>query len=89
MKFQPFLTADDLGIDLEEDSVDVSDEEVAQAIDTEGEPEFSTKVVEFTRKHEGSPSFDLRRKGGILFCRVSVAAERQLFRMEWLRRRTP
>lgn len=88
MKFQPFLTTDDLGIDLEEDSTDVSDEEVALALDTDTESDFSAKVIEFTRKHEGSSSFDLRRKGGILFCRVSIAAERQLFRMEWLRRST-
>lgn len=83
----PILTPEDLGLDLEEDSPDVSEEDVSNAIETDTETDFQGKVVQFITRQSvtGSVSFDLRRKGGILFCCMKVGDLRQFFRTEWLR----
>lgn len=83
----PFLAPEDLGIDLEEDSEDVTDEEVAEAVDTDDREAFVKAVTEFIRgvgPHQAR--VELRRKGGILYCRASVDSQRRLFKVDWLRK---
>lgn len=87
MKFQPALVPEDLGIDLEEDSPDLTDEEVAEAIETSSMDEFVRSAAEFVKSVEGGePHYDRRCKAGIFYCRVLVGSHRRIFRVEWLRR---
>jgi hypothetical protein len=84
----PILSPEDLGIDLEEDSTDVGDDEVANATMTDDTQDFTEKVVGFVGNQ--TPTFELRRKSGILFSRVSLDdGQRRLFNVEWMRRKDP
>lgn len=87
MKFQPALVPEDLGIDLDEDSPDLTDEEIAEAIETSSMDEFVRYAKEFVVSAQGEPHYDRRCKGGIFFCRVLVGSQRRIFRIEWLRKR--
>lgn len=80
------LAPEDLGLTVEEDSSDVTDEEIAAAIETEDIQDFTSKCGEFVRLQGALPSYTLRRKGGILYCRVSVNKVQRTFQIEWLRR---
>jgi hypothetical protein len=81
----PVLTPEDLGIDLEEDSADVGDDEVLGALYTAGIDDLTTQVKDFVGTQ--APSFELRRKSGILYSRVSLEdGQRRLFNVEWMRK---
>jgi hypothetical protein len=85
-KPSPILAPEDLGIDLEEDSSDVTDTEVNLAVDTDDYDDLKSKVAAFVGAQE--PTFQIRRKSGILYSRVSLADEQsRLFNVEWMRRR--
>lgn len=82
----PALTPEDLGIDLEEDSTDVTDEEVSAAVDTDGLQDLSAKIQHFLGG-QAPASFELRRKAGILYSRVTLGSgQRRLFNIEWIRK---
>ena len=83
----PVLTPEDLGLELEEDSEDFTEEEAASATDTDSVEDFASKVKDFVSG--GVPQFELRRRAGILYSRVSLqeGASRS-FRVDWLRRRS-
>jgi hypothetical protein len=83
-KQSPVLTPEDLGIDLEEDSPDVTEEEVAEAIDTDGAEDFAQKVLVLVGNLV--PDFELRRRAGILYSRVLYSGQGRLFRVDWLRK---
>jgi hypothetical protein len=81
----PILTPEDLGIDLEDDSADVGDDEVLGALYTDGIDDLTTQVKEFVGTK--APTFELRRKSGILYSRVSLEdGQRRLFNIEWMRK---
>jgi hypothetical protein len=88
-KPSPQLTPEDLGINLEEDSPDVTDEEVQQAIETDNRADYVRKVVSYVKDIDPKAPVEvgLRRKGGIYFCRVVVCGKSQLFYAEHLRSR--
>lgn len=97
----PFLTPEDLGIKLDEDSEDVSDLDFEQAVFTESIEEFSKLLSLFIEQSKDepftvvelhsrwndclyTPKYALRRKCGVLLCRVAVGPRTQLFRIDWL-----
>jgi hypothetical protein len=88
----PFLTPEDLGIKLDEDSEDVSDLDFEQAVFTESIEEFSkllSLLIEQSKEEpfiveRYFPKYALRRKCGVLLCRVAVGSRTQLFRIDWL-----
>jgi hypothetical protein len=88
---RPPLLPEDLGINLEEDSEDVTEGELAAAIETDSLQDFADKARVFagSRPQGDEIGYALRRKGGILYCRLSCTGATQLFRLEWLRRMTP
>lgn len=92
MKPQPFLVPEDLGIDLEEDSENFTEQEAALAVETESQDDFVAKSVAYIKECENAmPSYELLRRAGILYCRLygygAANAERfELFRLPWLRR---
>jgi len=89
MKFvpSPFLAPEDLGIDLEEDSPDITSEDVRKAVETSSQEDFVTQVKTIVlRAPTKTPLFKLRRRGGVLFCCVTLGGKKTLFRMEWLRK---
>ncbi len=86
-KSNPAITPEDLGLELEEDSEDLTEVEVEGAIDTESESDFANKVVNFVSG--GVPKFELRRRAGILYSRVSIqGGTSRTFRIDWLRRQS-
>jgi hypothetical protein len=89
-KLTPQLTPEDLGLTLEEDSSDVTEEEVQQAVETEGKEDYVRKVVAYVKSIDldAPVEIGLRRKGGILYCRVVVNGRSQLFYVEHLRRKS-
>lgn len=84
------LTLSDLGIDLDEDSEDLHDEEILTAVDTDDTADFEEKLTNYLRREKecgnlGTPLFERRIRTGIYYCRVSIGSEKQLFRMGWMR----
>lgn len=89
MKFKPapFLTPEDLGIDIEVDSEDVTTEEVQGAIETDTLEDFVAKAKEVVLRSQGpEPVFSLKRKGGILYGRLALGENVTYFKAEWLRK---
>lgn len=84
----PFLTPEDLGIDLEEDSTDITDEDVAGATDTDNESDFVQKATAFLVENNPPSGYGvkMRRKGGILYVQYLVGGVKTLFKTEWMRR---
>lgn len=85
----PALSFEDLGIDLEEDSEDLTEQEVETAIDTDNAGDFSAKVMGFIDDNHGRgvPIHELRRRAGILFSRTRFEEGPSLvLRIEWLRK---
>jgi len=83
----PFLTPEDLGIDLEEDSEGVTAEEVQGAIETYSLEDFVAKAKEAVLGSPGfEPVFSLKRKGGILYGRLTLGESPTYFKAEWLRK---
>lgn len=85
----PFLMPEDLGIDLEEDSEDFTDLEAGTAMETASMEDFVAKMMVFLRTlPEASPKYELRRRAGILYCRVLVEGTdaNRVFRLPWLQR---
>lgn len=83
--FQPFMTPEDLGIDLEEDSPDLTEEETALAVETKSQDDFVEQAKAFIVSGTGTVRFEQRRRAGILYCRVNVGSQHRLFQVEWLR----
>lgn len=90
-----FLSPEALGLDLEEDSPDITTEEMSAVTLTEGGDDFVKKAKEFvaTYKNPLKVTYDLRTRGGILFCRVVVLQNdtnpvSRMFEVEWLRARS-
>jgi len=83
----PFLQPEDLGIDLEEDSPDLTDEEVSQAIETDSMDDFVRRASDFVKEClPVEPRYERRIRSGILFCRILVGDHQRIFRTEWMRR---
>jgi hypothetical protein len=85
------LTLSDLGIDLDEDSDDLHDEEVLTAVDTDNTADFEEKLTSYLLQEKEVGSFDSvlyerRVRTGIYYCRVSIGSKKQLFRMGWMRK---
>jgi hypothetical protein len=88
---QQHLTLSDLGIELDEDSDDLGEDEILTAIDTDNTSDFEGKLIAHIRKEQesgnlGAPLFERRVRTGIYYCRVSVGSKKQLFRMGWVRK---
>jgi hypothetical protein len=83
-KPSPILAPEDLGIDLEEDSSDVTDDEVSLAVDTDDYDDLRSKVIDFVDSQ--APTFQIRRKSGVLYSRVSAGEQSRLFNVEWIRK---
>lgn len=83
------LTFEDLGIELEEDSPDLTDEEVSGAVDIDDPKHLTSKIVEFVQESGVSPvvSFELRRRAGIHYSRVVLeCGSKRVFSIRWIRR---
>jgi hypothetical protein len=85
VKVQPALVPEDLGIDLEEDSLDVTDEEVTEAIETSSMDDFVRQASDFIKQVGEQPHYERRIKAGILYCRILVGGQRKVIRTDWLR----
>jgi len=84
----PALVPGDLGIELEEDSPDLTDEEVAGAVNTDNPGEFASKLIEFSKENgaPGAMEHELRRRAGIHYSRVGIEnGPKRVFRIEWIR----
>jgi hypothetical protein len=85
-RFQPALVPEDLGIDLEEDSPDLTDEEVAGAVETNSMDDFVRLAADFVKEiGSGEPHYERRIKSGIFYCRIMVGTHHRIFRIEWVR----
>lgn len=86
-KFASLPTPAELGLNLEEDSPDFSEQEAGAALRTESEEDFAQKAASFLVEGapKAQPKYTLRRKSGILYCRVSMGETSRLFQMNWLR----
>jgi len=90
-KPEPAITPEDLGVDLEEDSEDFTEEERTLAVDTLNAEDFAAKLLQATKEANsiGVPKHELRRRAGILFSRVTFEnGVKAVFRIDWLRRRS-
>ena len=88
---QQHLTLSDLGIELDEDSDDLYDDEILTAVDTDNTADFEEKLISHIRKEQedgnlGIPLYERRVRTGIYYCRVSIGSKKQLFRMGWMRK---
>lgn len=88
---QQQLTLSDLGIELDEDSDDLLEEEILTAVDTDNTADFEEKLIAYLHKEqEGgggvAPLYERRVRTGIYYCRVSIGSKKQLFRMGWMRK---
>ena len=86
MRFQPALVPEDLGIDLDEDFPDLTEEEALSAVDTSSMDDFVKQASDFVKQGNGEPHYDRRVRSGILYCRILVGSQRKVFRTDWLRR---
>lgn len=76
----------DLGLDLEEDSPDLSEAEACGAENTSSIEVFIKRATEKIVEIPGeAPRFELRRKAGFLYCRLFLGDSKHLFKLEWLR----
>jgi hypothetical protein len=88
---KPFLTLNDLGVELEGDSGDLLDEEVLSAVDTEDTSDFETQLTAYLLEERESsnfekPHYDRRVRTGIYYCRVSLGTTKKIFRLPWMRK---
>jgi hypothetical protein len=88
---QQQLTLSDLGVDLDEDSEDLQDDEILTAVDTDNTADFEEKLASYLckEKEEGNLGvhlYERRVRTGIYYCRVSIGSKKQLFRMSWMRK---
>lgn len=88
---QQHLTLSDLGIELDEDSDDLYEDEILTAVDTESTGDFEEKIITYIRKEQadgnlGAPLYERRVRTGIYYCRVSIDSKKQLFKMSWMRK---
>lgn len=87
---QQHITLSDLGLELDEDSDDLYEEEVLTAVGTNNTADFEEKLVTHIRRERedgnlGAPLYERRVRTGIYYCRVSIGSKKQLFRMSWAR----
>jgi hypothetical protein len=88
---QQHLTLSDLGLELDEDSDDLYEEEILTAVDTDNIADFEAKLIDYLQKEKeggnlGVPLYERRVRTGIYYCRVSIGSKKQLFRMGWMRK---
>ena len=74
----------DLGIELDEDSTDFTAEEAESAVSTSSQVDFMGKAKEALAAKGAKARFQLRRRAGILYCRMSVEETSWVFRTDWL-----
>lgn len=81
-------TLEELGVDLEEDSEDFTSEEASSSIETESSKDFADQVVgHLLSLDQAKPTYELRRRAGILYCRLLIErAETRVFKLLWLQR---
>lgn len=78
------LELNDLGINLEEDSEDISEEDVRVYVDTSDGMDLVRKVLEIFPS--GGFSSKVRRKNGVLYSILEdPSPKRIVFRTEWLK----
>jgi hypothetical protein len=85
----PFLTPEDLGIDIEVDSEDVTETEFLEAVETDSSGDFVVRAKRMVESLGGGPySFELKRKGGILYSKMIYNDGNNVtfFKVEWLRK---
>ena len=88
IKTQPALVPEDLGIDLDEDSSDFTEEEAKSAAETSSTDDFVMGAAAFIKQAgSGEPHYERRVRAGIFYCRILVAGQKRVFRTDWLRRR--
>jgi hypothetical protein len=82
------LTLEEMGIHLEEDSEDFTELEALMAVETETSNDFVDQLIPIVTGIQGAkPVYELRRRAGILYCRVLVEpGVKYLFKLPWLRR---
>ena len=88
---KPQLTLSDLGVELDEDSEDLFEEEVLDAVSIDSEADFVAALTSFIQGERekgnvGDPLYERRVRTGIYYCRVSVGSVKQLFRMSWVKK---
>lgn len=77
------MNPEDLGIDLEEDSPDMTPEKAASALETESEGDLRSKIEGLLTKDTTSLRFALRRLAGIHYCLMETDQGSHLFALPW------
>lgn len=85
MNQNPFLTPQDLNIDLEEDSTDFTEAEASSSIETTSLEDFQTHLKVVQGFSSGWKEAQLRRRQKILYCRLLGGGEDVVFKVDWLR----
>lgn len=82
------LTLEEMGIHLEEDSEDFTELEALMSVETETADDFVDHLIRIITGLQGvKPGYELRRRAGILYCRVLLEpGVKYLFKLPWLRR---
>ena len=77
------LTPEDIGIDLEEDSPDMTPERAATATATDSEEDLQAKINAALTKDDTSVRFGLRRLAGIHYCLMDTNQGQHIFALPW------
>jgi len=81
------LTPEDLGLNLEEDSAGVEDLDLSTVIETVDLDDLRAKIrVKVSALSPSRISNQLKRKGGILYCKVTCDENVSFFSIDWLRK---
>lgn len=79
------LTPEDIGIDLEEDSPDMTPERASTALPTESEVDLQAQINAALTKDDTSVRFGLRRLAGIHYCLMDTNQGQRLFALPWFK----
>jgi hypothetical protein len=80
------MSLDSFDLKLDEDSPDLDEVEVDQAISTESMANFVEQAIDFLRSQPaGNVTYEHRRRAGIYFWRISIGDAVRTFRVDWER----
>ena len=74
--FEPFLTPEDLGLELEEDSQDFTEEEARSSVEASSRLDYQQLILDFASRTYGPIRFELKRKAGKNYSRITSSGEK-------------
>jgi hypothetical protein len=83
-EFKPLIDLKDLGVDLDEDSENFTEEEAASAKEATRD-EFIEILKSFAGRTDGSLKYELKRRAGKYYSRVSCGEEMFILSLPWLK----